>query len=110
MRKIYEKSNNIIEKNNEKTNYKILSNCKDFQILQENLSEDILQEIENQLEHYENYQCLYDDEKEDIIEEYKKNYGANNVINWYEGVMPTDYFIESLNYSSEKVERGNEYG
>ena len=90
-----------IEENKKTIDYKILCHCKDFSVLKENLSEDLLQDIEKKLETFEYYQRLYDDGKIDILEEYKTKYGASDVIDWYEGTTSTESLIDSLNYNFE---------
>ena len=81
--------------------YKILSNCIDYPILKENLSEDKLKQLEKDLESFEYYKSIYDDGDIDIVSEYKSKYGNNDLINWYEGIMSTDSFIEIVNLEKE---------
>lgn len=75
--------------------YKILTNCNDYQTLKENLSEEKLKKIEKCLESFQYYESIYDDGDNDIIGDYKRKYGNDYIIDWYEGLMKTNEFIES---------------
>lgn len=72
-----------------------LTQCVDFIKLKETFSDEILQEIEKVLEDYHFYQSLYDDGDIDIIDQYTRNYGNRNVIDWYEGIISTEEFVET---------------
>lgn len=80
--------------------YKVLSNCVDYQILKDNLSKEQLDQLEKGLESYEYYQSMYYDDG-DIIGEYQNKYGNVNLIDWYEGLLDTDEFIKTLNCDFE---------
>ncbi len=81
--------------------YKILTSCIDYQVLKENLSEEKLKKIEKCLESFQYYESIYDDGDIDIIGDYERNYGNGYIIDWYEGLMETDEFIESQNCDVE---------
>ena len=81
--------------------YEVLSNCVDYSILKENLSEEKLMQLEKGLESFQYYQNIYDDGDIDIIEEYEIKYGNDYLIEWYEGMMSTDEFIEIFNLEKE---------
>ena len=53
------------------------------------------------IESFEYYKSIYDDGDIDIVSEYKSKYGNNDLINWYEGIMSTDSFIEIVNLEKE---------
>ena len=76
--------------------YQILTNCTDFTILEDNLSEEKLKQLEKGLESYDYYQSKYYDDG-DIIGEYQNKYGNIDLIDWYEGLMETDDLIKTLN-------------
>ena len=90
-----------LEGNHEIKDYEILSNCIDYPILKENISEEKLKQLEKGLESFKYYQSIYDDGDIDIIGEYESKYGNNYLIEWYEGMMATDSFIEIANLEKE---------
>jgi len=71
-----------------------LTQCVDFIKLKDIFSDEVLEEIEKVLEDYHFYQSLYDDGEIDIINEYTQKYGNRSVIDWYEGITPTEEFVE----------------
>ena len=74
-----------------------IKSCKDYETLKENLKLAQLEFIENKINHYENYKLKNDDGKKDIIGEYISLYGTGiYTIDWYEGLMDTDEFIEEM--------------
>lgn len=75
---------------------KILNNCKDYKILEKELDAETLNKIDKVLIHYEDYITKNDDGVKDIIGEYYGIYGNGYVIDWYEGLMSTEEFLQEL--------------
>jgi len=70
--------------------YKILSGCNDFNALEENLSDDILELFEEQLDKYLN--CTEDEEYEKYLEtDEEPNYP--DIVRWYEGLISTEELL-----------------
>lgn len=91
---------------NRKNEFKILRECKDYNILLDNLTYNQMKNIENVLEHY--LDAFTD------INEYIFSYGNADIINWYEGILSTKDFIKDYkasydfdNLSHEEVENGS---
>lgn len=83
-----------------KNNYKYLKKCKDFSKLYENFNEDDLKKMDNVIKCYE----LYIEKslnKKIIKKEYLDSYGNDDLINWYEGLMNTEDFINDYNKDIE---------
>lgn len=74
----------------------IIKTCVDYKILKSKLDIDTLKKIDRVLEHYDNYIMKNDDGMKDIIGEYYDIYGNGYVVDWYEGLMSTEEFIEEL--------------
>lgn len=74
----------------------IIKTCVDYEILKSKLDIDTLNKIDKVLKHYENYIKKNDDGIKDIIGEYYDIYGNGFVVDWYEGLMSTEEFIEEL--------------
>ncbi len=91
-----------LEGNHEIKDYKILSNCVDYLKLKENFSEEKLKQLEKVLESFQYYQSIYDNGDIDIVGEYESKYGNDYVIEWYEGMLPTDSLIEIVNLEKER--------
>ena len=73
-----------------------LESCVDYYILKENLSEKQLEMMNNIIEHYLWYLKEFDDGVCDIIGDYKNEYGNYLVIDWYEGLIGTQEFLEEV--------------
>lgn len=89
---------------NRKNEFKVLGECKDYNILLDNLTYNQMKNIENVLEHY--LDAFTD------INEYIFNYGNADIINWYEGILSTKDFIKDYkasydfdNLSHEEAEK-----
>lgn len=83
---------------------KLLNKCKDYKILESKLDADTLNKIDKVLVHFENYVEKNDDGVKDIIGEYFGIYGNAYIIDWYEGLMSTEEFLEEMkNYKIAEV-------
>lgn len=80
----------------------ILETCVDYKILKDNLTTQQLESIDKILKHFQAYQVKYDDGNIDIIGDYMRLYGNDYIIDWFEGLMSTEDFIE-------EIKRGNVY-
>ena len=90
------------------SNYKILSTCKDYNMLKDALDVETLKDIDKVLQHYENYLSKeYDNDdkagERDLIDEYFRKYGNGYIIDWYEGLMPTEELISELNDNNYEI-------
>lgn len=90
----------------ENNKLEILKTCKDYHILVNNLKYEFLEEIENKLQHYLNYIS-----KNDNIDDYKKEYGNHDIVNWFEGTMDTKDFLRYniKNKIDKNIEKGDSY-
>lgn len=90
----------------ENNNLEILKTCKDYYILKENLKYEFLENMENKLQHYLKYML-----KNDNIDDYKKEHGNYDIVNWFEGIINTKDFIRHniKNKIDKKEENGNPY-
>ena len=70
------------------TEYKYLSQCKDFKRLSKHYSEGQLTDFERTITEYENR-----GESEENFEE-QAYYGYSDIINWYEGLITTEDLFE----------------
>ena len=86
---------------NRKNEFKVLGECKDYNILLDNLTYNQMKNIENVLEHY--LDAFTD------INEYIFNYGNADIINWYEGILSTKDFIKDYK-EVEKISVRTAYG
>ena len=90
---------------------KILNKCKDYKILESKLDADTLNKIDKVLVHFEDYVDKNDDGNIDIIGKYCGIYGNGYLIDWYEGLMTTDEFLEEMkDYSIADVLSKEEIG
>ena len=80
----------------------ILETCVDYKILKDNLTAQQLENIDKVLKHFQAYEEKYDDGETDIIGDYRRLYGNDCIIDWFEGLMSTEDFIE-------EIKRGNVY-
>lgn len=94
----------VLDENNK---LEILKTCKDYPVLESNLKYEFLEEMENKLQHYLNYIS-----KNDNIDDYKKEYGNHDIVDWFEGTMDTKDFLRHniKDKINKKIERGDEYG
>ena len=74
----------------------ILETCVDYKILKDNLTAQQLESIDKILKHFQAYQVKYDDGNIDIIGDYMRLYGNDYIIDWFEGLMSTEDFIEEI--------------
>lgn len=81
-----------------------VKDCIDYEVLENNLSNEDLLKLESVLIHFNNYQNKYDNGEIDIISNYIEKFGNSNIIEWYEGLKSTKSFIEDY-----KLERGEDY-
>ena len=75
-----------------------LESCKDYSILKGKLNKSQLSYINNVINNYIEYLYEYDDGNinTDIIGEYCNKYGNELIIDWYEGLITTDEFLEDF--------------
>lgn len=74
----------------------ILETCVDYKILKDNLTAQQLESIDKILKHFQAYQVKYDDGEIDIIGDYMRLYGNDYIIDWFEGLMSTQDFLEEI--------------
>jgi len=84
------------EKKNRYDDLKLLKQCVDFNKLKDNLTDVILKDLEKGLEDFTFYEQLYDDGEIDIIGNYIDKNGNGYLIDWYEGMITTDEYLEYL--------------
>lgn len=68
-----------------------LEQCIDYNILQQRLTKEQINEVSRVIKHYNQYLNEHDN-----IEEYKQLFGYGYVINWYEGLSSTEDFIKEV--------------
>ena len=73
-----------------------LESCVDYEIIKEHLSEKQLEELSNIIEHYVWYINEYDNGTNDVIGEYMEEYGNYLIIDWYEGIITTEEFLDQI--------------
>lgn len=74
----------------------ILETCVDYKILKDNLTAQQLESIDRVLKHFQAYEEKYDDGEIDIIGDYIRLYGNGYIIDWFEGLMSTQDFLEEI--------------
>ena len=102
--------NNDLLNESAKTNLKesVVEHTIDYKQLEKELDKDTIDKIDTVLNHYIKYTDENDDGDKDIIEEYFRKFGNGYVIDWYEGLMSTEDFINEIKngYEVELIPEG----
>lgn len=73
-----------------------LKDCKDFEILKEHFTEKEINIMQREINNYLSYLENNDDDISDVIENYTREYGNRYLIDWYEGLISTEEFINEV--------------
>lgn len=79
-----------------------ISQCVDYSKLKDVLTNEELQEIDEILYDFHQYQFKYGDGKRDIVSDYKQEYGNASVIDWYEGLKDTEEFLDEFKIDNKE--------
>ena len=83
-----------------KENFKYLSECKDFDVLKNNVSLDELKEMEYAISLYKNDDIFMGEDSFGVFVEYQNGlqefWSYKNVLMWYEGWLPTEDLLEYM--------------
>lgn len=90
------KFKSIIDKQVITNDLRYVESCAEYESLKESLNDEDLIKINNVIKDFTFYENSYDDGERDIIGEYEGRYGNYNIIEWYEGLKSTKFFLEDF--------------
>lgn len=73
-----------------------LKDCKDFEILKEHFTEKEINIMQREINNYLSYLENNDDGISDVVENYIRDNGNRYLIDWYEGLISTEDFINEV--------------
>lgn len=73
-----------------------LKDCKDFDILKEHFTEKEINTMQREINNYLSYLENNDDGISDVVENYTRENGNRYLIDWYEGLISTEDFINEV--------------
>lgn len=73
-----------------------LKDCKDFEILKEHFTEKEINIMQREINNYLSYLENNDDAISDVVENYTRENGNRYLIDWYEGLISTEDFINEV--------------
>lgn len=73
-----------------------LKDCKDFEILKEHFTEKEINIMQREINNYLSYLENNDDGISDVVENYTRENGNRYLIDWYEGLISTEDFINEV--------------
>ena len=73
-----------------------LKDCKDFEILKEHFTEKEINTMQREISNYLSYLENNDDGISDVVENYIIENGNRYLIDWYEGLISTEEFINEV--------------